>query len=291
MKTIIKALKIAVVVLFLLLIAVMIFIHVVDLRMSQKVVDRQFKNLDHKPVYDTIYCGEDVINVLDNQCLSDTIIAFIHGSPGSARDFLSFYKKNYLKDVRMITFERPGYASSNYGDFQHDLDAQVKAIEQYLREISHQKTLILVSHSYGGAPAGVLAQRNSDLVDGLLLGSVLISPEDEPIFWFNHLINTPLIHWIFPQFITMSNDEKLKHAAMLKEIEHIWPKIECPVYILHGDKDWIAPPVNADYAVKKLKNNPSVHLAMIENQDHLIQLNGQGLIVQGIHWLLDNQQM
>ena len=257
--------------------------------MSQEVVDKKFSNHKMKiPDYDTLYFDsvDYPLTILDNQAETDSIVIFLHGSPGSARDFLSFYTYEYgLNDYRLIALERPGYSSASFGDFPVSLSKQVAPMLQYLERFSEENSIFLVSHSYGGAPAGILAAQLPELIDGLLLGAVLIDPESEPVWWFNYIFDRRPFNWLLPEFFSMANKEKMNHASELKKIAQIWSNIECPVYVLHGGSDRIAPPGNIEFARRKFIAHEQVHFEVVKDMNHLIQIQQQQRIAEGVRWL------
>ena len=270
-------------------VGLLLFINVYNFKVDQKKVSQKLSDSTNPPAqYDTLHFpGLDYpLTKLDNLVDSDTIVLFMHGSPGNVRDFLSFYEKDYgLEDFRLIALERPGYSSASFGNLPVELEEQVAPLAAYLQTFSPEKDIFLVSHSYGGAPAGLLAAKYPGLVDGLLLGAVLIDPENEPVWWFNRMLESPLFHWILPDFFSMANKEKMAHAEELKKIEPIWMTIECPVYFLHGSSDRIAPVANITFARQVFSEKNNIHFEIIEDMGHLIQIQEQGRIAKGIKWL------
>ncbi|HKK88014.1 MAG TPA: alpha/beta hydrolase [Saprospiraceae bacterium] len=289
MKTLRQVLRFLLLLLLVIMVAVLVFIHVYDFKMDQEVIDRKLSDTSNVlPEYDTIQFPGMIypLTKLDNNLNSDSIVFFLHGSPGNVRDYLSFYEKDYdLDHFRLIAAERPGYSSASFGNLPLDLQDQVEPLAKYIETLSPEQHIILVSHSYGGAPAGLLAAQHPDLIDGLLLGAALIDPNSEPVWWFNHLFNSPMFNWMLPKFLSMANKEKMAHAEELKKIEPIWPDIKCPVYLLHGTADRIAPIANVHFAQEVFSRKDNVHYEIVEDMNHLIQIQEQERMAKGIKWL------
>jgi pimeloyl-ACP methyl ester carboxylesterase len=93
-----------------------------------------------------------------------TPIVFIHGMPGSCRDFDRVRAE--LPGRHTIAFDRPGYAWSEGKpqDFGKQLDAIVEAAGTLGVERA-----VVVGHSFGGLAALGLAIRKAAFVDSLLL--------------------------------------------------------------------------------------------------------------------------
>jgi pimeloyl-ACP methyl ester carboxylesterase len=93
-----------------------------------------------------------------------TPIVFIHGMPGSCRDFDLVRER--MRDRHTIAFDRPGYAWSTGPprDFGEQLDAIIEAAGALGVERA-----VVVGHSFGGMSALGLAIRHATFVDRLLL--------------------------------------------------------------------------------------------------------------------------
>jgi len=59
----------------------------------------------------------------------------------------------------------------------------------------------------------------------------------------------------------------------LKKLKDDFPRVTCPVYIFHGDKDENVPVENAEYMTNKLVNSKSVNKTIFPEADHSIVWN------------------
>src|SRR4051812_46363629 len=94
-------------------------------RMSKTEVDNFFKGKMYPGVEYSYFVGRQKINyvVAGNESLP--LVIFIHGSPGSLSAFIDFMDDTLLLEkVRMISVDRPGFGSSNFGYAEPSLEKQ-----------------------------------------------------------------------------------------------------------------------------------------------------------------------
>ena len=223
---------------------ILILLHSVSgyLRGNDKTLETTFKESNyHYSLHHDTLLGHDIrwFSTGDN-AISKTIL-FFHGAPGSWQDFSEYLVDSYLQDnVQMIVMDRPGYGYSDYGKAQTSISIQADIAHEIVKS-TKVDSLILVGYSYGGPVAGAYAGKYTERVSSVLLLAPVVAPLDEKIFWFNYVIDFPLLHWIFPRYIQVANEEKLSHSKALHDISHEWTNITAPVIHLHCTDDWIAP--------------------------------------------------
>ena len=172
---------------------------------------------------------------------SNKMILFIHGAPGSFFDFSEYLvDRKLLSEVQMLAYDRPGFGQSGYGKSLPLIQDQVDVALHLIDNIDAD-SVVVVGYSYGGPIAGILAARRSEKISSLVMLAPAASPEAEPIFWFNRLINNKIASWILPTYIEMANREKFSHLKDLKNNEYQWANIDVPVHHFHCTNDWIAP--------------------------------------------------
>lgn len=96
----------------------------------------------------------------------DPPVVFIHGLPGSIRDWDGV--QPLLGDRHRIAIDRPGFADT--GGSAMTMREQADVIADGLRALSIERAL-LVGHSYGGTVALTVARRHPELVGGIVLGA------------------------------------------------------------------------------------------------------------------------
>jgi len=149
------------------------------------------------------------------------------------------------------------------------IDENKQETKLVLEEKKENQPLLLVGHSYGGPISARLAMDFPDLVDAMILLAPAVSPEDERVFWVSYPADFFLIKWILPKSIRVSNDEKLAHAEELRKMLDLWENIAIPTTIIQGDKDWIVPPANADFAEKMIAKE-YLNLIRIDSASHFV---------------------
>lgn len=106
----------------------------------------------------------------------DPPVVFIHGLPGSIRDWDAV--QPLLGDRHRIAIDRPGFADT--GGAAMTMREQADVIAEGLRALSVEHAL-LVGHSYGGTVALTVARRHPDLVGGVVLGAPMGGGRSMPL--------------------------------------------------------------------------------------------------------------
>jgi pimeloyl-ACP methyl ester carboxylesterase len=195
---------------------------------------------------------------------------FVHGSPGSWNAFERYMQdKDLLLKYRMIAVDRPGFGYSNFNDAKN-LTRQSVLISPLVRLLQNNKPIYAVGHSLGGPVIVKLQHDNAGLFNGLVLLAASVDPDAEkPEKWRIVLKNTPLKYFI-PGAFRPSNDELWYLKKDLKQLDKQWHAINCPVWIIHGDKDTFVPVSNVDYAKRKLTNAEKVEVKVLPGARHFI---------------------
>lgn len=222
---------------------------------------------------------------------SDTTatIFYIHGAPSS----LSYYNEYLsdtmlLKKASMFAVDRAGYGFSGLGEPVTSLEKQVKLITPILDSLNKvHHPVVVVAASYGTSIACRLAMDRPDLVDGLVLLAPALAPGEEKVFWFTHMIESPLLKWFIPRMLQTANAEKIHHEEELTKMLPYWANIKVPVTYMQGDKDGLIYTSNADFAKKHLINAPYLNVEMIPNRGHLIAFSEKEAITEKIVEMLD----
>ena len=195
---------------------------------------------------------------------------FVHGSPDGWTRYKEFMKdKDLLTKFRMISIDRPGFGYSQFGDARN-LKDQSALIGHFVRSIKNGKPIYAAGHSYGGPVIVQLQADHQDLFDGLILLAASVDPKEEKPERWRYVMKIPPLNYLLPGAFRPSNEELVYLKEDLKVLDKEWEKINCPVWILHGNKDTYVPVANADYAKKKLTNARSVEMKILEGADHFI---------------------
>lgn len=285
MKYLFLFIKIIAILLAVLLVAAFIFAHNVRFYPTEKNLQKQFtKNGYPAPSLQKIVTQEKhTITIVDNEKPSNQVLVFLHGSPGSSQDFRLYFQDSLLNDFRIIGINRIGYAAEGYGKTEVDLQKQAEAYVEVIKKVTTPEDKITwVGHSYGGAPAIACAFNFPKQTEALVLAAAPISPENEHIFWYSKLANNPLVYWLLPKTLQMATDEKMTHAEQLEKIAPLLSQITCRVAILQGDKDFLSPMENVDYAEKMFIKTDSLMTKRIAGQSHFFPFEGREHLVDAI---------
>ena len=218
--------------------------------------------------------------------ISNPVVAFVHGSPGSLADY-----KIYLSDMElaektlMISVDRLGFGYSDFGNVQSSLSVQAESIASVL-EPYRQNKIILVGHSLGGPVIAKIAMDFPELIDAVLMIAPSISPELESSNNWREVLNYKIFQWLGPRALVVCNQEIIPLRKELELMLGEWKNIQIPVTIIQGEKDKLVPKENADFAKRMLVNSVSVDVKMVENGTHFILWSEPQLIKEAILDLL-----
>jgi pimeloyl-ACP methyl ester carboxylesterase len=214
---------------------------------------------------------------------SKPLVVFVHGSPGSRSAFIHFLKDTALTNhFLVISTDRPGFGSSNFGMAEPSLQNQANLLKPILEKHNQNRPIILVGHSLGGPVIARMAMEYPHLVDGLVLVAASIDPDLEPNeSWFRIPLATPFLRWILPRSFRASNEEIVDLRHELAEMLPLWSNIRCPVVVVQGGSDKLVPPDNAQFAEKMLVNTP-VDIILKEDMNHFVPWSHPELIKLGI---------
>lgn len=212
---------------------------------------------------------------------AETTVLFIHGAPGSSDAFYNYLDDSLLiHNAQLVSYDRPGYGYSDYGNSLTSIAGQAGVVEQILTHLK-AKHVILVSHSYGCAIAGKFATDHHELVAANIMICPVIDPNHEKVFFFSSWPSLPILRHLFSGAFRVSSFEKMSHADELKAIEPSWKLTSVPTIVMHGAKDWIAPVENAYYLNDKISSK-YLSVELDEHDSHFIVWTRQADVVNHI---------
>ena len=197
-------------------------------------------------------------------------IIFIHGSPGSWDAFESYMlDTDLLKKFRMVSIDRPGFGYSDFGKSEN-LATQSIMISPVIKDLKNGRPVILVGHSLGGPLLIKLFADNPDAFQSLVILSGSVDPAlEEKESWRQPLMYFPLEYFV-PGAMRPSNKELWWLKKDLVSLKDDFPKVDCPVYIVHGQQDNMVPLANAEYSRKMLTHSPKVEMVLLPGANHFI---------------------
>lgn len=251
-------------------------------RMSKSEIDTYFEHKNPKAELKSYYVGNRKQTYLINGDSLKPLVIFVHGSPGSLSAFIDFLAdSSLLKSVRMISVDRPGFGSANFGNAEPSLEKQAALLKPILQAHRNNQPVFLVGHSLGGPLIAQMALDYPALIDGLIMVAPSIAPELEPREWFRAPLATPFLKWLMPRSLRASNDEIYKLKPQLEALLPRWKEIQTPVIVIQGGKDSLVHPGNAEFA-KRMITNTSVEVVFVEAMDHFVPWSNPELIREAI---------
>lgn len=210
-------------------------------------------------------------------------VLFLHGSPGSWRNYTSFLADPDLRrQADVIVPDRPGFGETD-GPAETSLTRQTELLAPLL-ELRPDSRFVLVGYSLGGAVAGRLAAEYSEHVRALLLIAPSIDPALEERRWYNWLAAIPPLPSLLPPVLVASNCEIWPLRTELEALKPLWSRIAAPVLVIHGEKDGLVPLENADFAQQVM---PQSRVIRVPGVGHFILWEETDLILDALLSLID----
>jgi pimeloyl-ACP methyl ester carboxylesterase len=240
------------------------------MRWSDNKAQRVFKSKNVPlAIHDTLIDGRHIYYAMTG---NDTLpsLVFIHGSPGSWFHYMKFmWDEDLRKKFRIISFDRPGFSYSDFGDALH-LQEQCKLILPVLQKLKTDQPMFLCGHSYGGPMVAKLAADAPDLFKIVVIASGAIDPALEKKETWRHIMDKKPLFWFLPGSFQPSNTELLYLKEDLKPLAKDLGKITTNVLFVHGDKDTWVPIENITYGKKMMVNASSITADTLKGADHQI---------------------
>lgn len=215
---------------------------------------------------------------------SDTLpmVMFVHGAPGSWTDYVKYFgDENLVSKAHLVAVDRPGYGNSGLGNAVTSIEEQAEMLKPLLALNKSHQPIILLGHSYGGPIAARIAMDFPDQIKAMILLAPAIDPDNEKMFWVNKPASWKAVQYILPAMMLTAQKEKETHASELRKMENDWGKITASTIYMYGDKDGLVPPVNVEYAKKKITNAP-LEVIEFHNENHFIPWTQQDSVTRVI---------
>ena len=199
------------------------------------------------------------------------LVVFIHGSPGDWRGWADYLVDPELTQrAELVAVDRPGFGGSGAGAVERSLVQQARAIAPLLDKAASGRRVVLVGHSFGGPLAVRLAMDNPHLVTDLVILAGSIDPAMEHTAWYQYPADWPVISWMLPDVLVVTNREIRALKDELVAMLPLWPRVTQRVTVMQGGKDDLVPPENADFAQKMLTHAKSVKIVRMPEMNHFL---------------------
>ena len=216
----------------------------------------------------------------------NTMLIFIHGSPGSWNAFIDFFKADsILADFDLLAVDRPGFGFSDFGESENSLETQAFQINQVLNQFPKKKK-ILIGHSLGGPVIARMAMDYPDSYEGLVFVAPSLDPEMEEEEWYRKIIDTKIGAFFTPKEFEVSNSEILALKDELERMLPLWKKINIPSIVIQGTDDILVPAENASFASKMLKDSLTT-ITILEGENHIVPWSNPEEIIKAVYQMID----
>jgi pimeloyl-ACP methyl ester carboxylesterase len=215
------------------------------------------------------------------------LVVMIHGSPGASDAYLDYLGDTVLtRRARLVAIDRPGFGFSHFGHPEISLEVQAVAIDAIVKKLAPGRKVYLVGHSLGGPLVARYAMDYPDRVAGLVIVAGSIDPKMEPHSWWEPLVEYPPLCCLIPKALWASNHEIRKLGDELDKMMPLWPRINCPVRVIHAKDDELVPIENADFAGRMLTSCPDFKTIILPEGNHFILWSRRPLVTETIVGLL-----
>lgn len=177
------------------------------------------------------------------------------------------YDNELLKKYRLISFDRPGFGHSDFGEAMHIQD-QCRLLFSVLQKLKNDQPMILCGHSLGGPVIVKLAADAPGMFKTLVIVAGSLDPGLEKKETWRHIMDKKPMFWFLPGAFQPSNTELLYLKKDLKPLTDDLHKITSNILFIHGDKDDWVPIENISYGQKMMVNAASVRADTLRGADH-----------------------
>lgn len=225
----------------------------------------------HAPlqIHDTLISGRHIHYAISGDTSLPTLV-FIHGSPGSWFHYMKYmYDSALLRKFRIVSFDRPGFGYSDFGQAMH-LQDQCRLLLPVLQSLKTTQPLFLCGHSMGGPVVVQLAAMDTALFKTVVIVAGAIDPAQEKYETWRHILRYKPLYWLLPGAFGPSNTELLWLKKDLYPLADEMKKIRAQIWFIHGDEDTWVPIENIAYGKKMMINAASIRVDTLHGADHQI---------------------
>lgn len=253
----------------------------IDFSITHEKAWSQFEPHQKKIHFDTLEFDNHLTHFGHISEERDTLIVFLHGSPGSWNAFIDYFKTDSLVDRwDLVSIDRPGFGFSDHGSSEPSLEKQARIMHEVLRQFSNSHK-VLVGHSLGGPLSVRMAMDFPEHYQQLILVAPSLDPKFEVDGKLRKWLQTPLFRLLTPTDMRVSNEEIITVKHELMKMENLYPRIKAKVTILHGTKDSLVPVENVAYLQRQM-GSEKVEVRLLEGVDHFIPWTHPEEVVKAI---------
>ena len=242
----------------------------------------QTARMDNNFIHFQHTIDDQILHGVRTGLVSEPAVIFIHGAPGNWKAWGEYLgDKELTSRSAMIAIDRPGYAGSGSGIPELSLKKQASTILRAAL-LEHPGPFLLVGHSYGGPVQLQMALDFPEHVSGMILLAGAIDPVIQKSRWYHHLAATWAGRMILPRDLNVTTKEMLSLPDELIEQKKAISSIDTPITLIQGQKDWLVPPGNANYAKEHLKQ-ADLDIILLPKQGHFLPWQEYDLVKNHIN--------
>lgn len=265
-------------ILFLLLIALVLASCYKRILMSKRDIRKYYRHKTIRPRFGNEMVEGRAIHYAETGSDTLPLVLFIHGAPGAWYGYIHYLDDTtLLKQVHMISVDRPGYGESGYGKPVVSIAEQARLLFPIIRKHANGRPVIIVGRSYGGPIAAKMAIDHPDSVSALVLIAPALDPAHEKFWWFNKPARSKIVRALMPRAFSVSTDEKYAHVAELEKLFPYWETLHTPLTLLQGTNDHIVDTANFSFARCRL-DQPGNCFISLPGQSHFIATERPDLV-------------
>ncbi len=250
-------------------------------RTTSREVRRHYANMA-KPKIQRIENDSLCIQVASTGADTLPLLVLIHGAPGAWWGYMNMLDDTLLqKKFHIVSVDRLGYGNSWLKKRRpvRSIEMQARCLMPVLEMNKSNEPAIVLGRSYGAPIAATMAAMAPEKIKQLVLVSPVIDPERERFYWFSKIGRSRFVQLFLPKEFNTATAEKYAHAAELKKMLHVWPKLTMPVVVIQGGRDVIGDPVNIEFAKKEIPNLRSQFIT-IPKAGHMLTFSHLDMIKQ-----------
>lgn len=166
-------------------------------------------------------------------------------------------------DLEIVVVDRPGFGRSEPKGVVGDIEAQARALEPLL-DVAPGRKVVLIGQSYGGPVATLLAARNPDRVQGLVLVSAFFGTKGRTAYVLTGV--GAVAGFLLPRDFKNSLAELRGQPKQLPVARQALADVKVPLVVVHGTKDTFVPFA----AAEALAMSKGAAFLRVEGGDHFL---------------------
>jgi pimeloyl-ACP methyl ester carboxylesterase len=173
---------------------------------------------------------------------------------------------------RVIALDLPGFGEAPEPDRTLTMERHADLVAAYLRHVG-EGPVVVIGHSMGSQIAAELAARHPDLVEGVVLAGPTVNKAARNIaaqarYLLTDLVGErPLVIWRGAREYLRGGPHLFRkmRATIVHEPEKAFARIDCPVLVLRGESDPLAP---LSWCREIIDEIPGADLQVIPDHGH-----------------------